>query len=107
MSQETPMPYPRFRHTSALHTALLAVLIAGCETPPPVAPTEPPPPPVPGALNANVTPPPQPLAPASGLASVDEKALDTSVSACDDFYQYACGGWLKATPIPEDRAGWT
>ena len=42
-------------------------------------------------------------APASG---VDESAMDKSVNACDDFYQYACGAWLKKTPIPEDRATW-
>ena len=40
------------------------------------------------------------------LLEVDEKALDRSVDACDDFYQFACGGWMKATPIPEDRPAW-
>jgi putative endopeptidase len=32
--------------------------------------------------------------------------MDPSVAACDDFYQHACGGWIKATKIPDDEASW-
>jgi predicted metalloendopeptidase len=32
--------------------------------------------------------------------------MDTTADPCNDFYQYACGGWLKENDIPLDRAGW-
>ena len=36
----------------------------------------------------------------------DIGAVDKSADACQDFYQYACGGWLKKNPIPADQAYW-
>ncbi|MCH5307777.1 MAG: M13 family metallopeptidase [Prevotella sp.] len=33
----------------------------------------------------------------SGLNTAD---FDTSVRPADDFYEYACGGWMKANPLP-------
>src|SRR5204863_5663591 len=40
---------------------------------------------------------------ASGL---DASLFNKSVDACTDFYQFACGGWLAANPIPADRPRW-
>lgn len=38
---------------------------------------------------------------------VDRAAIDPAVQPCDDFYQYACGSWMKTTQIPGDESSWT
>jgi endothelin-converting enzyme/putative endopeptidase len=45
-------------------------------------------------------------APQPGKSGLDLGAMDTSVSACTNFYQYACGNWRAKNPIPSDQSRW-
>lgn len=42
------------------------------------------------------------LAAASSLLGT----MDPTADPCEDFHQYACGGWLRETPIPPGYAIW-
>ena len=53
--------------------------------------------PVPGGADVAATRP----APKFDIAN-----LDTSVDPCTDFYEYACGKWIKNNPIPADYPEW-
>ncbi len=99
---------PRIAALGLLTVAPLVSLAVACDheaaAPPPAAPSA-------AAGAASVAPAPAaasapPLALDTSLKGPDEAALDRSASPCDDFYQFACGGWMKATPIPEDEASW-
>ena len=43
----------------------------------------------------------------SAISGVDLEALDRSTRPQDDFYQFANGGWLDSTDIPEIYSGYT
>ena len=40
------------------------------------------------------------------IPSFDVTAIDKTADPCADFYQYACGTWMKNNPVPGDKARW-
>lgn len=44
--------------------------------------------------------------PCVSVASTVLGALDRSVDPCQDFYNFACGGWMRKNPLPEGKSRW-
>lgn len=74
-------------------TAALLLPLGACKRAPPTAQTT-------GAESGSGTA-------ASADAGIDPGIVDRKVSPCDDFYRFACGGWIDRTPIPADKSSYT
>jgi putative endopeptidase len=44
--------------------------------------------------------------PPKSVHSLDLTAIDKTADPCTNFYQYACGNWIKDNPVPADQTRW-
>ncbi len=102
---------------TALRSVLVLALAAACGSknpPPPIEPAPPPadtakqePPPTTTVEPAAAPVPAGPQKPIKNATLVsiglDPDALDHKADPCDDFYEFACGGYIAKTEIPADK----
>jgi putative endopeptidase len=55
-----------------------------------------------GAFDPNSAPTGAPKKP----VSFDLSGIDKTADPCTNFYQYACGNWMKQNPVPADQVRW-
>ena len=91
------------RRISAVPPALCVALALAC-----TAQSGPAPKPKPEAAGEEPTKPNEPVSKtmrldAAAIAAEVQSTLDASADPCDNFYKYACGGWLTSTTRPPDK----
>jgi predicted metalloendopeptidase len=95
----------------AMRRVVTAILLVGCSTPPkppvptptPVADNTPEPP---HAAEPHDQAPPTPTKQTLAQAGIVVDWMDRAADPCVDFFEYACGNFVKTAQIPADRASW-